>query len=117
MGLNLVVPSYDISVGWRDLAIGAPSDALLLSLSPRRAALRPVAEVSVGLGLPLNDVVDVVVMLALAILRQALVSLVVGVGVLGDDVPGVKDSGNDAEDAEEDVNDRVGAADAALHPD
>jgi hypothetical protein len=43
--------------------------------------------------------------------------LVRRLGVLGDDVPGVEQAGDEAEDAEEDVAEGVGATDAALDPD
>lgn len=54
-----------------------------------------------------------------AVLRvaDALVVAVVGLWVLGDDVPGVEEAREKAEDAEEDVDDGVGAADSALDPD
>lgn len=52
--------------------------------------------------------------IAAAALWQA---LVVGVGELGDDVPRVEEAGHEAERAEEDVDERVGGADAALDPD
>ena len=38
-------------------------------------------------------------------------------GVLGDDVPGVDESGEETETAEEDVDDGVGGAETALDPD
>lgn len=38
-------------------------------------------------------------------------------GMFGNDVPGVKKAGNEAEKAEEDIDERIGAADAALDPD
>lgn len=60
--------------------------------------------------------VDVGDAAALAVLRQGLV-LVGRLGQLGDDVPGVQDAGDVAEAAEEDVDEGVGAADAALDPD
>lgn len=53
---------------------------------------------------------------ALGVLVDGLV-LVGGLGVLGDDVPGVQEAGDVAEDAEEDVDERVGAADSTLDPD
>lgn len=53
---------------------------------------------------------------ALAVVRQRLV-LVRRLGVFGDDVPGVQQARDVAEDAEEDVDEGVGAADAALDPD
>lgn len=53
---------------------------------------------------------------ALAVVRQRFV-LVGWLGVFGDDVPCVQQAGDVAEDAEEDVDEGVGAADAALDPD
>ncbi len=38
-------------------------------------------------------------------------------GELGDDVPGVEEAGDEAEHAETDVDEGVGAADAGLDPD
>lgn len=43
--------------------------------------------------------------------------LVRWLGELGDDVPGVEKAGDEAEEAEEDVDEGVGAAEAALDPD
>lgn len=59
---------------------------------------------------------DVAHVTALVVLRQGLV-VKVGLGVLRDDVPGVEETGDEAEDAEEDVDDGVAAADASLYPD
>ena len=44
-------------------------------------------------------------------------SFVVVFRVFGNDVPGVEQAGEVAEDAEEDVDQRVGAAQACLDPD
>lgn len=52
----------------------------------------------------------------LAISRERLV-LVWWLGVLGDDVPGVQQAGDQAENAEEDVDQGVCAADTAFDPD
>lgn len=60
--------------------------------------------------------VDVCDAAALAIVGDDLI-LVGGLGELGDDVPGVQQAGDEAEHAEEDVDERVGAADAAFDPD
>lgn len=60
--------------------------------------------------------IDICDSAAFAVIGDGLV-FVGGLGELGDDVPGVKKAGDEAEDAEEDVDERVGAADAALHPD
>lgn len=97
------------------------------------AALGGGGLLSLGLGLVLVLVLVLLVMLlgALGALdvdvgnAAAGIALVWGkslvlerrLGVLGDDVPGVDQAGNVAKDTEEDVNDRVGAADAALDPD
>ena len=48
-------------------------------------------------------------------LRHALV--LDGVGELGDNVPRVQQAGDEAQTAQEDVDERVGAADATLNPD
>lgn len=53
---------------------------------------------------------------ALAILRQGLI-LVRRLGVFRDDVPRVEKAGEVAEDAEEDVDEGVGAAETDLDPD
>lgn len=126
-----MVTSNDLGVRRRDnaLAVGAAlargRDAVLLL---RRLALavapRAVVHGAVGVrllvivasgGAVLLDV-DVGDAAALAVARQGLV-LVGGLGELGDDVPGVEEARDEAEAAEEDVDERVGAADAALDPD
>lgn len=61
------------------------------------------------------DVGDAAAALA-AVAVQRLV-LVGRLGELGDDVPGVQQARDVAEEAEQDVDERVGAADAALDPD
>lgn len=60
--------------------------------------------------------VDVCDSATFAVVGDGLV-LVGGLGVLGDDVPGVKQAWDEAEDAEADVDEGVGATDAALDPD
>ena len=60
--------------------------------------------------------VDVGDAAALAILGHRLV-LIGRFGVLGDDVPRMEETGDEAENAEEYVDDGVGRADAALDPD
>lgn len=59
---------------------------------------------------------DIDICNAAAFLGQRLV-LVRWLGELGDDVPRVEEAGDEAETAEEDVNNRVGAADSAFYPD
>jgi len=59
---------------------------------------------------------DVDVCDAAAFLGQRFV-LVRRLGELGDDVPGVEETGDEAQTAEEDVDDGVSAANAALYPD
>lgn len=44
-------------------------------------------------------------------------SIVVGLRVLGDDVPGVQEAGEETETAQGDVDEGVGAADTAFDPD
>ena len=70
MRLNLVIASHDIGVGRWHLAVRASCNSLLLSsvLTLGRAALRAVVDVALSLGLSLHDVVDVVMVLALAVL-------------------------------------------------
>jgi hypothetical protein len=46
-----------------------------------------------------------------------LLVLLVGVGILQDDVPGVQETGQETETAECDVDERVGATHALLYPD
>jgi len=83
------------------------------------ALLRLVSLGALLLRLAVAAVVDEDVDAAvLRVLRDVLVVVVVGrLGVFGDDVPGVEEAGNVAEDEKEDVDDRVGGADAALYPD
>lgn len=50
-------------------------------------------------------------------LADTLVVVIVGLGILGDDVPRVKQAWNVAQYAKEDVNYGVGGTDAALDPD
>lgn len=131
LGLDLVVASNNLGVGWRDaLVIGASlagiRDAMLLRRRSRvrsGGALGAVVHALGRLRLGLLGVlalraldVDVGDAAALAILGERLV-LVGRLGVLGDDVPRVKQAGDEAEHAEEDVDEGVGATDAALDPD
>lgn len=51
----------------------------------------------------------------LGVLGEGVVGL--ELGVLGDDVPGVEEAGEEAEHAEEDVDEGVGRAEAGLDPD
>ncbi len=44
-------------------------------------------------------------------------TVVVGLGELGDDVPGVEEAGNETETAERDIDEGVCGAEAALDPD
>lgn len=118
-------------------ALAIRRNALLLRLRSRvilggaAAASRALGAVvhsgvlSAGLGLLLAMLllvagrsldIDVGDTAALLVLRQRLV-LVGRLGVLCDDVPSVQKAGDVAEDGEEDVDDRVGAANAALDPD
>jgi hypothetical protein len=53
---------------------------------------------------------------AFAIVGDGLI-LVGGLGELGDDVPSMEKAGDEAEEAEKNVDERVGAADATLDPD
>ncbi len=52
---------------------------------------------------------------ALGILGERIVRL--ELGVLGDDVPGVEEAGEEAEHTEEDVDEGVGGAETGLNPD
>ena len=51
------------------------------------------------------------------VVGYGLVLIVVGLGVEGDDVPGVEEAGNVAKGTEEDVDEAVGGADAGFDPD
>ncbi|KAI9152168.1 hypothetical protein HJFPF1_09393 [Paramyrothecium foliicola] len=138
-GLNLVVASNDLGVRrGNTIVIGATlairRHTLLLRLRSRvvlggaATASRTLGTVvhtgvlSTRLALLLVLVarrslnVDVGNAATLLVLRQRLV-LVGRFGVLRDDVPGVQEAGNITEDGEEDVDERVGAADTALDPD
>lgn len=132
LGLDLVVASNNLGVGWRDaLVIGASlagiRDAMLLRRRSRvrggGGALGAVIHALRRLRLGLLGVlalraldVDVGDAATFAILGERLV-LVGRLGVLGDDVPRVKQAGDEAEHAEEDVDEGVGATDATLDPD
>lgn len=61
--------------------------------------------------------IDIVVRHAALTAVDGLVVVVVGFGVFGYDVPGVKEAGDVAEGAEEDVYDGVGGAEADFYPD
>lgn len=74
---------------------------LLLLLSGRGA---------VGLHVDVGDAAA-----SLGILGEGVVGL--ELGVLGDDVPGVEETGEEAEHAEEDVDEGVGGAETGLDPD
>ena len=135
-GLDLVVASHNLGVRGRNalvVATGATlavrGDALLLRLRGRvvlrRGALGAVVHAAVLLGLGLVLALALGVMaggtLNVNIRDTALVSgerlvLVRRLGVLCDDVPGVEEAGDIAEDGEENVDEGVGAADAALDP-
>lgn len=140
-GLNLVVTCNDLSIRRRHSTIRAPlavpstRDPLLLRRRPRRlpSSLRPVVgslrlllilvlRLSTAHVRAVDD--DVAHPLAAAAIAAALgvvvrdrVVVVVLVGELGDDVPGVDEAGDVAQEQEEDVDDGVGAAEAALDPD
>jgi hypothetical protein len=62
----------------------------------------------------LNNVDHVVA--ALGVLRKGVVGLG-GIGELGDNVPGVQEARDEAETAEEEINERVGRAETRLDPD
>ena len=47
---------------------------------------------------------------------EVIVAFVFGVGVFGDDVPGVEEAGDVAECGEEDVDEGVGGAEAGFDP-
>ncbi len=53
----------------------------------------------------------------LAAVVNAFIGVIAGFGVFGDDVPRVKETGEVAEDAEADVYEGVGGAEAAFDPD
>jgi hypothetical protein len=75
-----------------------------------------VAWLSVSAGLLVcDDVVGGAAVGALAV--GNLLVLLVSLGVLEDDVPGVQEAGEEAETAERKIYERVGAADTLLHPD
>lgn len=74
---------------------------LLLVLSRRGA---------VGLDVDVGDPAA-----SLGVLGEGVVGL--KLGVLGDDVPGVEEAGDEAEHAEEDVDEGVGGAETGLDPD
>jgi hypothetical protein len=124
-----VVSLDDIRVRGRwSLRLARTALAALLSVWSRRRRRRAlcrlyiltangaVAWLSVSAGLLVcDDVVGGAAVGALAV--GNLLVLLVGLGVLEDDVPGVQEAGEEAETAERNVYERVGAADALLHPD
>lgn len=81
-------------------------------LAPVRLILLPQGFVT---GLVVHIVVSNPAVLALVV-RYGLVFVVVGFGVEGDDVPSVKEAGDVAEGAEEDVDEAVSGADAGFDP-
>lgn len=145
--LNFVVPLHRVGIARRDVLprsaarsrlrlrlllwcrrLGEAVDrAALLAreLGARRAAggpaalvLRPAARrrgLAAGRGLALDVVVRDVA--AAGVLRVLGRDVLVLVRVGEDDVPGVQEAGQPAEDAEGDVDEGVGAADAAFDPD
>ena len=82
-------------------------------LAPLRLVLLPQGFVA---GLVVHIVVRDSPVLALVV-GYGLVFILVGFGVEGDDVPGVKEARDVAEGAEEDVDETVGGADAGFDPD
>jgi hypothetical protein len=92
-------------------------------LGRRAVVLRPTVGAVVhggmlmGLGLLARRALDVDVGDAAALAAGEGLVLVGRLGVLCDDVPGVQEAGQEAEDSEADVDEGVGAADAALDPD
>ena len=82
--------------------------------------LAPVRLVLLAQGFATGLVIHIVVrdspVLALVV-GYGLIFVIVGFGVEGDDVPGVKEAGDVAEGAEEDVDEAVGGADAGFDPD
>ena len=113
-GLNLVVPCHYIGIAGRHIRIlVTPTNTSVLLLSA--IALGPsTGRPRLSLGLALDHVHDPA-RLSLAI-GQALVLVVVLIGELGDDVPCVQQTRDEAEDAKQDVNDGVSRADTALDP-
>lgn len=119
--LHLIIPRHNIRIRRRHTPI------LLLSRRPRSIATLLRAIVHRPIILPLRLALLLVPMVlnnhirdtpaALAVVLGNGLVLVGRLGVLCDDVPGVQEAGDDAEDAEEDVDDGVGGADAALDPD
>jgi hypothetical protein len=147
LGLNLVISSDNVGVGrWHALAIRAAlaviCDAMLLRRRTRRAtsvlsavvhAVIVVAGTTMmrlRLGLRLLVLRTVAVLMrawralnvdvgnavTLTILRQGLV-LVGRLRIFGYDVPCVDKTGDIGETAEEDVDERIGAAKTTLYPD
>jgi hypothetical protein len=66
---------------------------------------------AVGLDVDVGDAAAA----GLGVLGEGVVGL--ELGVLGDDVPGVQEAGEEAEHAEEDVDEGVGGAEAGFNPD
>lgn len=125
MRLDLVISGNNLGIRRRHTLMlraatpgtrGTHDTLLLLLLLRLLVPLCPVVRTGLGPWLSRDDVDDVVPGV-LAILREALVLVVVRVGELGDDVPRVQKSGDEAEAGEEDIDEGVCAADAALHPD
>lgn len=125
-----MITGHDLSIGRRNAvirraALACARHAMLLAL---RALARGARGRAVGavvhatgvlrLGLLVLRRLDVDVgdAACFAVLRNGLV-LVGRLGVLGDDVPGVQETRDEAQNGEEDVDEGVGAADAAFDPD
>ena len=128
--LHLVIARNGFSIGRRytpTITVARARRALVLTLcglargaaalrAVVHAATRVVLSLWLGLARRRRIHVDVGDATALAVLRELIV-VVRALGELGDDVPGVQEAGDETETAEEDVDERVGAADASLDPD
>lgn len=125
VSLDFVVTGNDIGVGrgrrlvlCASLAIARHTLLMLRRIASRPIVGLPGGRLAMGLGLAagLNVYIGDTVT-ALMILRYPFVVVIIVVGELGNDVPSVKKTRNEAKDAEQDINDGVGRADAALDPD
>lgn len=126
--LNLVVTGgtllgcqalgHDFGVGWRNSAAALAGLLLGVGGAVVHATIGAASGLLLMVARLLNvDICDTAATSAVLVVLGYGFVLVGRFGVLGDDVPSVEEAGDKAENAEQDVDERVGAADTALDPD
>jgi hypothetical protein len=118
LSLDLVVASNDASIRRRDASLLGGGTALGTIVHPAgvlRLGLALLRSLRLRL-LPMVLNIDVGDSSSFTVGWHALV-FIWWLGVLGDNVPGVEQAGDEAEDAEQNVDEGIGRAKAALYPD